>query len=98
MGVGVGATLKLEPFAWCLLHDWIITGVLLPWSQGRIFLCSGIYRKAAKFLRQSDSQLKLGLLRGVHGPWEKGSWDLEITVCWRPVTAGTVGHTIFKHL
>lgn len=96
--MGMGATLKLEPFAWCLLHHWIVTGVLLRWAQDQILLCSGIYRKATKFLRQSHSPLKLGLRRSVRGPWEKGSWDLEITVCWKPVTAGTAGHTIFKHL
>lgn len=36
-------------------------------------------RKAIKFLRQSDSQLKLGLRR--RGPWERGSCDLKITEC-----------------
>lgn len=69
----------------------------MPWAQLCVFLWSGIYRKATRFIRQADSQLKLGLRRGMCGPWERGSWDLEITECRKPVTAETTGCTIFKH-
>lgn len=88
--VGEGVVLGLELFSW-----WPITGFTISLrdvvlfqgcNQNSCTLGTELHltmfrclRKAIKFLRQSDSQLKLGLRR--RGPWERGSWDLKITEC-----------------